>query len=39
MAEGNGLFREKSIGRVSSPEQLDDYMRVPTPACGRCWRP
>ena len=31
MAEGNGLFREKSIGRVSSPEQLDDYMRVANP--------
>ncbi len=31
MAEGNGLFREKSMGRVSSPEQLDDYMRVANP--------
>ncbi|MBQ9361529.1 MAG: hypothetical protein IJT96_10905 [Lachnospiraceae bacterium] len=25
------LFREKSIERVSSPEQLDDYIRVTHP--------
>ena len=24
----SGLFREKSIERVSSPEQLEDYIRV-----------
>ncbi|MCR5474760.1 MAG: hypothetical protein K6F28_06090 [Lachnospiraceae bacterium] len=27
-----GLFREKSLERVSSPEQLDDYIRVTTPS-------
>ncbi len=26
------LFREKSLERVSSPEQLDDYIRVTTPS-------
>ncbi|MCR4704591.1 MAG: hypothetical protein K5641_00870 [Lachnospiraceae bacterium] len=26
------IFREKSIERVSSPEQLDDYIRVTTPS-------
>ena len=26
-----GLFRQKSIERVSSPEQLQDYMRVTNP--------
>ena len=26
------VFREKSINRVSSPEQLDDYIRVTTPS-------
>jgi hypothetical protein len=25
------LFRQKSIERVSSPEQLNDYIRVTTP--------
>lgn len=25
------LFRQKSIDRVSSPEQLNDYVRVPSP--------
>lgn len=30
--DGNGLFREKSLERVSSPEQLDDYIRVTTPS-------
>ncbi|MCR4738743.1 MAG: hypothetical protein K5886_00620 [Lachnospiraceae bacterium] len=30
MAEKNnkGIFREKSMERISSPEQLDDYIRV-----------
>ena len=27
-----GIFREKSIERVSSPEQLNDYIRVTTPS-------
>ncbi len=26
------LFREKSIDRISSPEQLNDYLRVTSPA-------
>ena len=26
------LFRKKSIDRVSSPEQLNDYIRVTTPS-------
>ena len=26
------LFRKKSIDKISSPEQLDDYLRVSTPA-------
>ena len=29
-----GLFRQKSIDRISSPEQLHDYMRVTSP---RLW--
>ena len=28
----NRLFRKKSVERVSSPEQLHDYMRVTSPA-------
>ncbi|MBO4916083.1 MAG: hypothetical protein J5449_12875 [Oscillospiraceae bacterium] len=28
----SGLFREKSMERVSSPEQLNDYIRVTTPS-------
>ena len=28
----NSVFREKSVTRVSSPEQLNDYIRVSTPA-------
>lgn len=28
----NGVFREKSIKRVSSPEQLGDYIRVSNPS-------
>ena len=27
----SGLFREKSMARVSSPEELNDYIRVTTP--------
>ena len=27
----NGLFRKKSIDKISSPEQLDDYIRVSNP--------
>jgi len=30
----NGLFREKSLERISSPEALHDYMRVTSP---RLW--
>jgi len=30
----NGLFRQKSIDRISSPEELHDYMRVTSP---RLW--
>ena len=28
----NSIFRQKSIDKVSSPEKLDDYIRVTTPA-------
>lgn len=28
----SGIFRQKSIKRVSSPEQLNDYIRVTTPS-------
>ena len=27
----SGIFRQKSIDKVSSPEKLDDYIRVTTP--------
>ena len=27
-----GIFRKKSLNRVSSPEQLNDYIRVTTPS-------
>ncbi len=27
-----GFFRQKSIDKVSSPEKLDDYIRVTTPS-------
>ena len=27
----NNLFREKSLQRVSSPEKLDDYIKVVSP--------
>ena len=29
---GGSIFREKSIQRVSSPEELNDYIRVTTPS-------
>ncbi len=29
---GNKVFRDKSIERISSPEQLNDYIRVTTPS-------
>ena len=38
MAEGQsktnqkGIFREKAMNRVSSPEQLNDYIRVTSPS-------
>ena len=28
----NSLFRKKSIDKISSPEKLDDYIRVTTPS-------
>ena len=28
----SGIFREKSMQRVSSPEQLNDYIRVTSPS-------
>ena len=30
--ESKSIFREKSIERVSSPEQLNDYIKVTTPS-------
>ena len=27
----SGIFREKSVERISSPEQLNDYIRVTRP--------
>ncbi len=30
--EDNGLYRQKSLERVSGPEQLNDYIRVNTPS-------
>ena len=30
--ESSGIFREKSMERVSSPEALNDYIRVTTPS-------
>lgn len=30
--EKQSIFREKSLSKVSSPEQLNDYIRVSTPA-------
>ena len=29
---GSRIFREKSINRVSSPEELNDYIRVTRPS-------
>lgn len=31
MEEKNSVFRKKSLDRLSSPEQLDDYIRVISP--------
>ena len=31
-AENSGIFRQKSIERISGPESLDDYIRVTTPS-------
>ncbi|MCR5675308.1 MAG: hypothetical protein K6G16_06305 [Lachnospiraceae bacterium] len=28
----NDLFRQKSVDKLSSPEQLNDYIRVTTPS-------
>ena len=30
--QGSGIFREKTMKRVSSPEQLNDYIRVTSPS-------
>ena len=30
--ETNTIFRQKSLDKVSSPEKLDDYIRVTTPS-------
>ena len=30
--ENNTIFRQKSLDKVSSPEKLDDYIRVTTPS-------
>ncbi len=30
--ENNTIFRKKSLDKVSSPEKLDDYIRVTTPS-------
>ncbi len=30
--QSNKLFREKSIKKISSPEQIDDYIRITTPS-------
>ncbi len=29
--DGNNLFRKESIENMTSPEQLHDYIRVPSP--------
>ena len=29
---GNTIFREKSVARISSPEELNDRIRVATPS-------
>ncbi|MBR4341524.1 MAG: hypothetical protein IKP88_02245 [Lachnospiraceae bacterium] len=30
--ENSSVFRQKSLDKVSSPEKLDDYVRVTTPS-------
>ncbi len=30
--KGNTVFREKSLDKVSSPESLNDYIKVTTPS-------
>lgn len=30
--QGSGLFRQKSMDRISGPESLNDYIRVTTPS-------
>ncbi|MCR4893083.1 MAG: hypothetical protein K5989_13000 [Lachnospiraceae bacterium] len=30
--DNKSIFREKSLGRVSSPEKLNDYIKVTTPS-------
>lgn len=30
--EGRSIFRKKSLERVTSPEQLNDYIKVTTPS-------
>ena len=30
--EAGSIFRQKSLDRVSSPDQLNDYIRVTTPS-------
>ena len=32
MEQQNSIFRQKNLDRVSSPEQLNDYIRVTTPS-------
>ena len=32
--EKEGLFRKKSMDRINSPEQMDDYLKVTSP---RVW--
>lgn len=32
MAENGSIYREKSLERISSPEQLNDYLKVTRPA-------
>lgn len=31
MSEKKSIFREKSLRRISSPEEMNDYIRVTTP--------
>lgn len=32
MSEGRQLYREESLDRISSPEKLNDYIRVSSPS-------